>query len=389
MDLIVVIFVLALAIAIFGSVNYYIGIRVWQFQFSHMPFMYKKFYWPVFWLLAVSFLLGRFELSFIPGFLRKIFNYTGSYWMAVMLYCAMLLPVIDLTRFILKRTVLSDSNIVKTNRLDIFSGIFLFAAISAILVYGTYQAQNVKITTYDIQIQKSSTSLNTLNAVFISDSHLGNIVNNSRLKGIVDKINALNPDIVFLGGDLIDDNIEPYIEQNMAETFKKINSRYGVYAVLGNHEHYGSKVDDILKNYEAGGIKVLRDEYVKIADSFYLAGRNDVGHGLNGESAERKPLKDILAGIDNSLPVIVLDHNPSRFSEACENNVDLQLSGHTHAGQTFPSTFMNNFIQEVNYGYKQKKNSHLIVSSGVATWGPPIRIGSISEIVDINIRFGK
>lgn len=389
MKLLIGALVFVIVIAVFGSVNYYIGIRGWQFQFRHIPFISKKLYWPVFWLLAVSFLLGRFELSFIPEFIRNIFNYAGSYWLAVMLYCVMLLPVIDLTRFILKRTGFSNSNIYKSNLFDIYTGILVFVVISGILVYGTYQARNVKINSYDIQIQKSSASLDTLHAVFLSDSHLGNIVDNSRLKGIVEKINALKPDIVLLGGDLIDDNIEPYIEQNMAETFRKINSKYGVYAVLGNHEHYGSKVSEILKNYEAGGIKVLRDESIKIAGSFYLVGRNDAGHGQIGETSERKPLKDLMTGIDKSLPVIVMDHNPGNFNEACENSADLQLSGHTHAGQTFPSTFINNFIHEVNYGYLQKENSQIIVSSGVATWGPPIRIGSCSEIVDIKIKFGK
>jgi predicted MPP superfamily phosphohydrolase len=114
---------------------------------------------------------------------------------------------------------------------------FCYAAISAIFVYVHNRLKNCKNHYLYIQIQQDFNIPQYSNAVFISDSHLGNIVNNSRLKGIVDKINALNPDIVFLGGDLIDDNIEPYIEQNMAETFKKINSRYGVYAVLGNHEH--------------------------------------------------------------------------------------------------------------------------------------------------------
>ena len=106
-------------------------------------------------------------------------------------------------------------------------------------------------------------------------------------------------------------------------------------------------------------------------------------------SSKRKPLEEILKDTDRALPIILMDHNPEKLFEAVQQNVDLQLSGHTHGGQFFPATLVPKIIYEKDWGYLKKDNFQLIVSSGVGTWGPPIRIGSNSEIVQVNIGFRK
>jgi predicted MPP superfamily phosphohydrolase len=102
---------------------------------------------------------------------------------------------------------------------------------------------------------------------------------------------------------------------------------------------------------------------------------------------DRKDLSTLLQGVDKKLPIILLDHQPYNLSEAEKNGVDLQLSGHTHKGQISPGNLITKKVYEVDWGYEKKGNFNIYVSSGVGTWGPPIRTGSHSEIVDIYINF--
>lgn len=334
--------------------------------------------------MAFSIFLGRVNKKILPQPVKNLFNLLGSYWLVIMCYAILFFLFTDLVIIILPCLGLYDIISYHIPNLYLYWITAVIIFIIGAILYGTYNAKNIKVNTYDITIPKKS-PIKNLNIVFLSDIHLGNKVNNKRLKQIVDKINSLNPDMVIIGGDIIDDTIGPYIKQNMSETLKKIRAPYGVYAVLGNHDGNYKGQTNVVKNLEAGGMKVLLDEYVKINDSFYLVGRMDNNMPRGGP--KRKNLAEILEGVDASLPVMVIDHNPAKFMEAKKQNADLQLSGHTHAGQFFPISLVTKSIFATHWGYLKMDNFHLIVSSGAATWGPPLRIGSHSEIVKVNIEF--
>lgn len=136
---------------------------------------------------------------------------------------------------------------------------------------------------------------------------------------------------------------------------------------------------------EDNKIKVLRDSIIKINDSFYIIGREDRGGSFMGNM--RKPLNEILKNKTENLPTILLDHTPSGLNEAKENMIDLQLSGHTHNGQMFPLNFITGLIYEVSWGYLKKDDTQYYVSSGVGSWGPPVKLASDAEIVNIRIKF--
>lgn len=137
---------------------------------------------------------------------------------------------------------------------------------------------------------------------------------------------------------------------------------------------------------EGAGVNVLRDRWLKVAGSFYVIGRDESSKArFTGE--KRLDLQDLLKGVDNSLPLILLDHVPSQLQEAQAQGIDLQLSGHTHRGQLFPNQFITSKIFEDDWGLLRKGNYQIIVSSGFGTWGPPIRVGNKPEIVDITMRF--
>ncbi|HEX3029871.1 MAG TPA: metallophosphoesterase [Clostridia bacterium] len=377
-----IVLAIVLFISIYGFSNFYIGLRGWQLLGSFVPFLNNKVYWIFFWFVAVSYLIARLLNKYIPQFVGNAITLIGAYWMAVMIYAIILLGLLDITRLVSRFCGFKPQWMSYSSHFGNFIvGAALLLIIGTTMLFGTLHAVNVKINHYDIDIPKKAGQLKDLKVALISDTHLGNIVNKKRLEGIVEKINDLKPDLVLIAGDTVDDVIEPYVKQNMAETFRKLHPKYGVYAVLGNHEYYGGKISDIVSNFEKGSIQVLRDQYVKIADSFYIVGREDCS------DKNRKGLDQIMNGLDKSLPVIEMDHQPVKLGEPEKNGVDLQLSGHTHGGQLFPQRIIDRFIFEKDWGYLRKGDFQLIVSSGAGTWGPPIRTGSNSEIVSINIKF--
>ncbi|MEG6523241.1 metallophosphoesterase [Desulfotomaculum sp. 1211_IL3151] len=245
------------------------------------------------------------------------------------------------------------------------------------IFYGSFQAKNIKAEHYDITIPKQA---NDLRIVLLSDIHIDKQKSQGFVAKMVEDINALNPDIVVLAGDIFDDRDINSLKREQ-ETLKGIHAKYGVYGVLGNHEYYTGNLDESLAIFKDANITILRDEVVEAA-GIYIVGREDV-------SRKRKNLQDILQHVNKEKPIILLDHQPVAFDEARENGVDLQLSGHTHRGQFFPNQLITKRVYAVDYGYLAMDTLQVIVSSGYGTWGPPVRIGTQSEIVDIKIAFRK
>ena len=137
---------------------------------------------------------------------------------------------------------------------------------------------------------------------------------------------------------------------------------------------------------EQSGINILRDSIIKIDNAFYLAAREDRSiSSFTGK--KRKSLEEIIKDIDKSYPVILLDHTPMQLEEAERNNIDLQLSGHTHHGQFFPGNLITKMVYKLSWGYLKKGNTYYYVTSGAGTWGPPVRNVSKSEMVNIKVNF--
>ena len=155
--------------------------------------------------------------------------------------------------------------------------------------------------------------------------------------------------------------------------------------MLGNHECFGNCCDDIVNFLASVKVKIIRDSYIKVADSFYIVGRDDKTiQKITG--SHRKSIQDILSNTDERLPRILVDHQPIDLKEAEENNIDLQLSGHTHAGQLFPLQVITKKIYGISSGHKNINSLGQIVSSGFGFWGPPFRIGNRPEVVVIDVK---
>ena len=372
---------------IFIAANVYVGKKGWLLINTTIPKISIYLYWAMFTFITFSFVIGRLGKNKVPHFFEKFLNILGGYWMAAFLYFIILLGVIDIVKLILGIKMFSFINTKMLQKIYFISNIGALIIVAVLLVYGTYNATNIKTTKYEVNINKDAGKLKNLNVVMLSDLHLGDIVDKQRLSNMVSKINELDPDIVILAGDIIDDDINPFIDQDMGEEFKKINSKYGVYAVFGNHEYYGASIDKIAYEYEnSANFNLLRDKTVKIDNSFYLVGRDDLSSEKYSK-IKRKKIDELMSGTDKLLPIIVIDHQPANLSEGKKSGVDLQFSGHTHKGQFLPSNIVTKMLFENDYGLLTKDTYNVVVSSGVGTWGPPIRIGTSSEIVQVEIKF--
>lgn len=384
----VFILIFCLILAVYGLMNYYIGFRLWQSVLSYIPFLHPVVYWIIFFLIAFAFVIGRMGGAHLPGVVSHWLSIAGAYWMGAMVYFLLILVLIDLLRFIgffLKLLPGRYSSGVWNYPV---TGAIVLVIVTGIVLYGMYNARNPQISHYDVNIGKSANGLENLHIVMVSDIHIGNIVGKDRVEKMVEMVNGQKPDIILFAGDIIDEDIEPFIKQGIGESFRKLNAKHGVFAAFGNHEYYRGQIDTIEEQMKQANIKVLRDSCIKIDDSFYLVGRED-RDSKRVLGRERKSLEDILEGTDSTLPVIVIDHTPVNLQEAEKAGADLQVSGHTHRGQLFPNQLITKRIYEVDWGYLKKGGLNVIVSSGFGTWGAPMRTGNSAEIVDITVNFKK
>jgi predicted MPP superfamily phosphohydrolase len=211
------------------------------------------------------------------------------------------------------------------------------------------------------------------------------MVGHKKAKKLVEMINELKPDLVLISGDIIDDNIKVVKKHDLLSHFKKIKSTYGVYGIMGNHEYIGRSYTDI-PYYENNNINMLIDSSILVDDKFYIVGRDDI-QSQAFYDRKRENLKDLVQNLDKNKPLFLLDHQPYQLADSDKNGIDIHISGHTHHGQFWPFSLITGRIFEEDWGYLKKGDTHFYISSGYGTFGPPIRIGSHSEIIEMNVRF--
>jgi len=371
---------------LYGLINFYIFLRGWQA--IPVDSSLRVPYVALFWVVALSFIAGRFlERIAITPFSTAVV-WVGSFWFAAFAYFTLSLLLIDILRLINYVVPIFPSfitsNIVRTKALV---AIGLCSIIAITIVIGFFNARNPRVKMLELNISKQVDSVKMLDIAVASDIHLGTIIGRERLNEIVDKINNIHADLVLFPGDIVDEDLAPVVNQNLGEMLRTIKAKYGVYAITGNHEYIGG-VEEAVKYLTEHGIRVLRDEVVNVNGSIVLVGREDRSISqFNGK--KRKPLAELMTGVDKRYPIILMDHQPFGLHEAVEQGADLQLSGHTHHGQLWPFNAITNAIYELSWGYKKIEQTQFYVSSGVGTWGPPVRLGNTPEIIHLRLTFGQ
>jgi len=254
---------------------------------------------------------------------------------------------------------------------------------AAIVAYGAWNFNRMGIREYAVEVPRKSAKIDELKIVFGSDFHLQARTPRLVMRKFADKVNALDADLVLIGGDIVEGGNTPdgKLDYEIAQ-FQRIKSKYGVFGVLGNHDSFGG---DRAAFFDKAGIRILRDEYVRIDAAIYLAGRL-YGRSRRGGPG-RKSIDELLAPIPDDLPIVLADHAPTDLDNLARSRADLQISGHTHNAQIFPANLVAQREYELAWGYKKKGNAHLIVSTGVQGWGPPVRTAGASEIVVVRVIF--
>lgn len=357
-------------IALFGCYlagNIYIFIRGAQALVAQ-PFGVKVLLTVLFWSGALSFFVSMLARNVkYPDVLAHTIHEIGTGWLVFTLYMTLSLMAFDVFK--------------------LFNGGFKYGFYISfwltlcLLSYGYYHYQHPNTEVINIVINKSiNNNQQAMKVVSISDIHLGYGTNKAQLKKYVNMINAQQPDLILIGGDLIDNSVTPLYAENMQEELSQLKAPLGIYMVPGNHE-YISGIKKSVDFIQSTPIQLLRDTVITLPNGLQLAGRDD------RHNPSRLSLQALVQNIDPTKPVILLDHQPYDLQEIEKAGIDLQFSGHTHRGQIWPMSLVTDRLFEQSYGYKQWGNSHIYVSSGLSLWGPPFRIGTNSEMVVFNIAF--
>jgi predicted MPP superfamily phosphohydrolase len=369
---------------LYGAVNLYIGLRGWQ-CLAYFPH-YRTVYVAVFLVSALSFIVARILENYWISPLSTALAWIGSFWFAAMLYFICAIVLFDLLRVVnhifgifpeVVRTHYDFSKLVAAS--------VVFGVVGITLIAGFINACMPRVRAMEFTIDKHVSGPPDLRIVAASDIHLGTIIGRNRFDRIVDMINGLSPDVILLPGDIVDEDLAPVIKANLGESLRRLSAPYGVFAVTGNHEYIGG-VEPAVRYLVDHGVVMLRDSSVRLENGAVLVGREDRSMSQFSDN-RRKALKELVAGIDRSAPLILMDHQPFGLEEGVENGIDLQLSGHTHHGQLWPLNYITRAIYQVSWGYVKLGETHVYVSCGVGTWGPPVRTGNRPEILDITLHF--
>lgn len=392
---------LFLLILIYGFLNFYLCRKVilWfsKFKLKRSSVIIKT-------LITIIY-LGCF-LSVIIGYslprsnIERIITKFSNYFTGMMFYMLIAAVISDLIILISVRILKKDKNFFYTKKYIFTAAAVTITLVGGLSLYGFIHATDIKTTKYDIVVKNKEVKEKKLKIVLIADTHFGYSVGYKMAEKMVNRINKENPDIVLIAGDIFDNSYDSLDKPDrISKAFKNIKSKYGTYAVFGNHDvkeklfagfSIGSTKkafrDDRMSNMlEDANIKILDDKVEQVED-FYIVGRKDYSKAGDG-TKNRLSLNKLLSEVDQNKFVIVLEHEPRDLKEISKNKIDLHVAGHTHAGQFFPLTLGTAIIWDNNYGYKKYNDMNSIVTSGIGVYGPNMRVGTDSEVVVINVSF--
>lgn len=317
-------------------------------------------------VILASYLIHKWDNLFT----RWYYILTG-FWIGLLANLFISIVVIYFLKLILP--ILNISPAISVYRI-------IFVSIAVLLsLYGVYGARYSKITEYTVFIKDLPESWNNKVVVQISDVHLGPVYRQYYFNRVMDKIAKINPEAVFITGDLFDGMEADF--SWLGKPFDRINPPQGIFYSFGNHDLYLglNRSKEILKDRP---VIILDDKMVEISGLQIIG----INYSFDKDFDLEKNILDQV-GYDKKKPSILLFHAPKNIDLASSAEIDLQLSGHTHDGQMFPFNLLAKWShQGYGYGFFNQGDFNLIVSRGVGTWGPPMRTSGSSEIVKIILK---
>ncbi len=385
---------------IYILVNYYILWRLlhWMGSFGMLfqhPLM--QFFVILIYIFFASSLLTSFLVKH-PAWLQRLLKHVSNYFLGTLLYILMTLLAVEGLGLLLKYGF--HISWLRSSTAFAVIGFFAIVLILFISLSGVFHRRRLQLKHYEITIPKTlENGPDSLKIVLLADTHFGYTINEKTAAALAEQINAVRPDLICFAGDIFDNDFDA-MKSPLAiqEALKSLQSTYGTYACWGNHDlnepilagftfHHGNasyedpRMTEFLKE---AGIQLLEDEYLLINNQFYLVGRKDPARAKKMQDPRMEPAQ-LLAPLDASKPIIVMDHQPKQLRELSLAGADLDLCGHTHDGQLFPGNILTSLMWENSCGYCKKDQMHNIVTSGVGIWGPNMRVGTTGEICVINV----
>lgn len=305
-------------------------------------------------------------LEKIPLPLSRILYEIGTTTILILLYLVLLFLVLDLGRLLhlVPRSWLYANGVTTVAILGIMLTVFICGNI--------HYHNKIRV---PLNLQTTKPLKKDYTIVMASDLHLGYHNTRSDLAKWVDMINAEQPDLILIAGDIIDISVRPLFEEKMAEEFHRLQAP--VYASLGNHEYYSNE-PRAQQFYSDANIRLLKDTCI-ITDDLCIIGRDD------RTNMHRKALRKLMQEADSTKYQILLDHQPYHLEQAEQTGIDFQLSGHTHEGQIWPISWITHQLYECSWGSYQRGDTHYYISSGLGIWGGKYRIGTQSEFVVLKL----
>lgn len=342
---------------------------------------------------VIAFLLPKSAVAIV---IRRI----STYWIGIMLYSLLYVVLFDLLRLIAKHTKLKNTLLFSRGSVISIGSVVVACAVATCL-YGIFNARKIKVNEYSVTVNKSCGSDKHLKAVLVADLHMGYAIGVDHITNMVEKINQQDADIVIIAGDIFDNSYDGMDDpEGIKAQLKSIKSKYGVYAVYGNHDidekilmgftfDWGGKQlhSEKMTNFmKECNIKLINDESVLINDEFYLVGRRDTDKP-GTEDGTRAEISELTKDLDKTKPIFVLSHEPDELQKTADAGADIDFSGHTHDGQLFPGNLTIGLFWENPCGMIKKDNMYSIVTSGVGVYGTFMRVGTDAEICSVDIDF--
>lgn len=332
-----------------------------------------------------------------PPALRRTLRQIGNYWFGWMLYLGLAILLVEIGLFAVRRVRKKDFQQMQRVR-QVQGGIAL-ALVCGVCVYGMVNAGTLRVTDYEVTLGGEGEDMTV---ALLADLHLGYNTDPAYIEQAAQAVNAMQPDLVVIAGDIFDNEYEAVPEpERVAAALASMQSTCGTYACWGNHDVSepilagftwdtpDAEKDDLRMAafLEQAGITLLEDEAVTLRNGVQLVGRKDPSRSRKLADARLAP-EQLLEPLDPAQPIFVIDHQPEELEELAAAGADLDLSGHTHDGQVFPGNLLMTLLWDNPCGCLQVGGMYSVVTSGLGVWGPDMRVGTRSEVVRITVHFG-
>ncbi len=304
------------------------------------------------------------------GILASVLEFLGMNWMAVLFLTSLPLLLIDLITFF---------GFLMPHLSPLLRGFALLVGISFSVVALVQGLRPPVVEKYEVNLSDLPKAIDGTTLIALSDMHLGSQLGKGWLKARIEQINAQQPDLVILLGDIFEGHGLP--QEKLIDPFKELTASYGVWAVAGNHEHYGGSK---LNLFDSSGFKLLTNEWSQVKPGLILAGVEDLTirsrKNQNGD-----PVSQALAGRPPGA-TILLSHTPWQAEKVAMAGVGLMLSGHTHGGQIWPFGYLVRKQYPLLKGRYEINGMTAIICRGTGTWGPRMRLWHPGQILHITLR---